>query len=144
MDWLWLRFWEIRGPKVEVVFIDETNHSFRAKKRYTNNQFSIRINGEDQRYNVDPKRVIRPAKGGIAQIFYEVGNPDPLPMQSEGDRTLSSVGYQQIMEDKVVRDLFSGDLDKLLKNIFMLSVIILVGVLATAYLSYKIYKLTGG
>lgn len=130
MEW---KFWS-RQRKITAYFIDETNEVFRAKKKYKENKFEIKLNGEVHTYIVDPKRILH-LDGKTPLHLYAVGNPIPLNIDGgtwgENAKGLSvdSVGFTKILEDKVVRDLFSHDLDNKLQLILIL---VIAGMCLTA------------
>lgn len=113
-------------------FIDETGTFYKAKKKYTENAFKVKINGEAHMYMVDPTRVYWDMKSRKPVSFYHTGDPIPLDMgHTPNDSGITSTGFKKIMEDKVVSDLFSLDTEK---NLKMLLYVVAANLVITLFL----------
>lgn len=143
MDWSILKFWEQKSGKITAYFIDEANGMFKVKKKYTDGKIEVKYGGENHTYLVNPKKIIR-MNGTEPTHIYELGNAEPLDFRGMDTPELGSVGFTKILEDKVVRDLFSSELDKKLKLLLIL-VVVSVGVSAlTLMIQMGIVKIGGG
>lgn len=108
---------------IKARFIDESGRETTKKIKYTNNTFTLSFFGEDQSYMVDHKKVIYDAKDKLPILYYYVNNPNPLTLEHMRNPEVDAVGFKQIIESKVVKDLFSDEQANLLKIIVIVIII---------------------
>lgn len=107
--------------KIIAVFVDETNATFRAKKKYQNNTFDIKINGEKHTYIIDPKKIYIDQKTKDSTSFYKTNSPEPISLEDQAkDGQYDAVSFKRILENKVVADLFNMDMAKNMKLLMIL------------------------
>lgn len=96
--------------KILAVFLDETGGWQIKKKKYENNTFEDKEgwSGKKERYVVDHTHVAYDRKTGLPVSVYHKHNPQPIPLAHQRNRDIDSVGLNNILESKVVEELFSN------------------------------------
>jgi hypothetical protein len=107
----WVKGLFRKKKKLNARFIDEVGHSFDRKVKYVNNTFSISIQGVEQTYIVDMACVIYERKKKLPTSVYYVGNPNPLRFSHLRNKDVDSISFKQILDSKVVTDLFTSGLE---------------------------------
>lgn len=113
-----------KKDSLEAVFIDELRRRRVIKVTPKGNTFVVKEFGDNLMYVVNYKYLIFDPKRNVHVGFWYRNNPVQIPMNHERNHELDSVGLREIIESKVVKDLFSENT----KNLLMIIIIILCGV----------------
>ncbi len=108
--------WFRHKTKIFCVFKDETNNIFIKKMRYANKTIQANFGGKKQTYLVDKDLVYFYPKKKLGISFYSVGIPQPIDM-SNPKASIDSTSLNDILESKVIQELFSSDTVKMLRII---------------------------
>lgn len=113
--------------KVRTMFVDDTNHIHEKKLPVIDGKLFATFNKVDHAYRVDQKRVLYD-KRNRPMLAYRVGDPEPLVFDPR-HKDISAHGLRNVLEDKVVEELFKPEgasVTKLLLIIVIINTIILV------------------
>lgn len=108
--------------KMTAVIIDEVGKEYRKKVKYSNNTFMISMNGEKHAYLVDHNHVVYSTKNNEPISYYFINNPQPLKMEHHRNELVDSKGLKNLLDSKVITDLFSEEQ----KNLMMILLILVV------------------
>lgn len=96
--------------KLIAIMIDETGTVTQKKKKYENSLFHDKtsFNAEKEAYIVDHNFMCFDAKTHLPVAFYAMHNPQPLRMKHAPNPEVNAVGFQHILDNKAIQDLFSN------------------------------------
>lgn len=128
--------------KLRVFFIDEVGKLTIKNVTYVNNNFTISdgLLGKKRAYLVDHNYIIYDKKTGEATSFYYTNNPNPIHIQHERNKDVDSIGFKNILDSKVIEELFSQEGVKMMTILLILVIVIIVLFLAQFYVDYRIMK----
>lgn len=129
--------------KIDVTFFTLSGTAYRAKKIIKNGVFYHSIHGTDHAYVVDFGRVYYNQKDHTPTAYYHEGNPQPLDMSHRRNDEVDSVGFRDILDSKIVQDLFSDEKSSSIFWILIISGIIGVMMLLVFLKQYGIIKVGG-
>jgi hypothetical protein len=109
-------------PKLRAYFIDESGQMYSAKKKYDNNMFTMKVSGKVYTYIVDKNFLHFDQDEKLPVGFYYVGNPVPVQLRHERSEStgVNSVSLTNIMESKIVQELFSSEENKKAKLVLII------------------------
>lgn len=116
-----------RNYNLEVEVIDEVGRRTKHYVTPVNNTFRLKFEDGEQDYIVDHNFLILDQKKKILVGYYHKNNPQPIHMEHKRNPDLDGRGFREIMESKVVKDLFSEEGMNIL--MWILFILIFVGVL---------------
>lgn len=103
----------LRKPSyLTAYFIDEAGTLTQAKVEYASSIFDIKLGDTIQTYLIDKDHIIYNKKTKKPVCFYYTNNPHPIRLHHEPVDTevsLSSISLKNILESKVVTDLFTPE-----------------------------------
>lgn len=125
-------------PKIKVLMLDESGRLRTFLTKYDNNQFE-KWGGL---YNVRHDMMVYHKNDGMMPTcLYSMNNPEPHLWHHMRNPALTAEGFKKVLEDDVVEQLFSTNLDSLLKTIFLVLCVVGLLCLAMALVVFKIVKL---
>ena len=108
-----------RVSKLKARIIDETGNETEHKIGYKDNSFKV----GGMTYIIDLKSVVRKTDSRFPIAYYSRNNPIPKDMRHDRNEEVSGVSLTEIIESKVMTDLFAQDGDNKLKLILIASII---------------------
>jgi hypothetical protein len=140
MDWPVLSFFK-KKQKLTVYMIDEVGELVIDDVTYANNTFEYTYQGKTGVYFVDHNYVQYRKKDKRAWSMYYINNPAPIQIQHKRNAELDSIGAKQIIDSKVVVDLFSDEAKSTLTIIIILICVILLLAIFQTLITTKIIKI---
>lgn len=128
-----------KKDKLRVIMIDEVGRFTIQQVTYDNNTFSLGgMMGKQSAYIVDHNAIYYDKKSGEGLSAYYRNNPNPIQLTHERNPDVDAVGFKNILDSKVIQDLFSQEGVKMLTVLLIIVICIAVFQLMQFYLDYRI------
>lgn len=129
-----IKKWIMGAPRFTAYFIDHADHVHKRTVYPEGDKIEVSFGGQKHVYIVDKNAMFYDKKHRPI-IYYNISDPLPLNISGNPSNDIHPEGLRDVLEHKMVKDLFKMDGDKIL---MVLLILIAINLMATVVIILKI------